>query len=269
MRELDDRFWDKVRDARDRLLALDYDGTLAPFQVDRMAARPMAGIPEALEAIARRDSTRVAIVSGRPIHELAALIGELSDRLVLVGNHGWESREPGREIQQIVPPPLIERQLKVAYELALEFGKRNPGRWTELVSRVERKNASVAVHTRGMDSGPADVWLESVIARWAGLASPALEILEFNGGIELRVRSRQKGTAIRDLLQRFPATGLTVYLGDDLTDEDVFDFLGKEVDAGVGIKVGDAAETAAAYRIPDITGVREFLVEWDLKTGRQ
>ena len=44
-------FWEKVKSVPTKILALDYDGTLAPFQVERMAARPLPGVSAALSSI--------------------------------------------------------------------------------------------------------------------------------------------------------------------------------------------------------------------------
>lgn len=258
----DRKFWDKVQTARVRLLALDYDGTLVPFQVDRMAARPLSGILAVLNSIEKQGTTRLAIVSGRPLYELEELLGALSHRLILVGAHGWEGRGPGGNLFQQAPPEEAQNQLKVAYDMALDYGKKEPALWPEIVGRVERKNASVAVHLRGMPPKSAEGWLASVRVLWSVLASPFLDITEFNGGIELRTRSRDKGLAVRELLERFPSTELIVYLGDDVTDEDVFSVL-RGLDIGVGINVGDAGETSADYHVRDVDAVLEFLIKWE------
>ena len=81
------------------LLALDYDGTLAPFRSERSEARMPGELRELLAALAGCEATRVAIVSGRPIAGLEALI-DLDPLPELFGVHGWERRLPdGRAIQ--------------------------------------------------------------------------------------------------------------------------------------------------------------------------
>ncbi|MGH9599030.1 MAG: hypothetical protein ACRD27_04155, partial [Terracidiphilus sp.] len=71
------------------LLLLDYDGTLAPFRVDRFRARPWAGARELLAQIGRRGRTRMVVVSGRPAGEIAPLL-ELDPPLETWGLHGVE-----------------------------------------------------------------------------------------------------------------------------------------------------------------------------------
>jgi trehalose 6-phosphate phosphatase len=68
------------------------------------------------------------------------------------------------------------------------------------------------------------------------------------------VTDADKGSAVRRLATEIGAQGV-LYLGDDVTDEDVFRVLGAD---DVGIKVG-AGETAAAHRVPDPPAVRALL----------
>jgi trehalose 6-phosphate phosphatase len=262
MQKPDQKFWNKVQKARERLLALDYDGTLVTFHVDRMAARPACGILAVLNSIERQSTTRLAIVSGRPLHELEELLGAISNRLILVGAHGWEGRDAGGNLFQQAPPEEVRKQLKLAYDMALDYGTKEPVLMPKIIRRVERKNASVAVHVRGMQTKTAEDWLDYVRALWSTLTSPSLDITEFKGGIELRTSSRDKGLAVRELLERFPSTDLIVYMGDDMTDEDVFSVL-QGLDIGVGIRVGEAGETSADYLVRDVDAVREFLIKWE------
>ena len=47
------------------LLLLDYDGTLAPFQDDRMQARPWSGVTERLERLNALPSVQLVLITGR------------------------------------------------------------------------------------------------------------------------------------------------------------------------------------------------------------
>ena len=60
-------FWERIGSIPNVALMLDYDGTLAPFHVDRLKAVPVDGVVEALQDIRNRTDTFVALVSGRPI----------------------------------------------------------------------------------------------------------------------------------------------------------------------------------------------------------
>lgn len=243
-------FWHELRRAGRRFLVLDYDGTLAPFHPDRMRAFPLEGIPECLSVIARSRDTTLAIVSGRPVREILELVGDLG--VTLVGSHGWEIRNPEGSYRAASPSPEQERGLRQAEQ---ELSERGLG------PRVERKVASLAIHTRGMPVARAESLEDELLRAWSKDAPDhGLECRRFNGGVELRSTGLDKGTILCDLMRGQPGDTLWVYVGDDETDEDAF----IEVrERGWGIKVGtrDAA-TQARGRLSDCRAVLEFLRGW-------
>jgi trehalose 6-phosphate synthase/trehalose 6-phosphate phosphatase len=76
------------------LLLLDYDGTLAPFRVDRFKARPWTGVREAVGRIQRQGRTRIVIITGRPAKEIGPLLRGnppvLDSPVEIWGLHGAE-----------------------------------------------------------------------------------------------------------------------------------------------------------------------------------
>src|SRR5687768_5846931 len=90
-------FMDRVANARERVLMLDYDGTLAPFRVKPQDAQPYPGVLEALQRVRRRTSTRIVIVSGRAMASLDPLIERLPYDEAWAC-HGWQRRYPGRPV---------------------------------------------------------------------------------------------------------------------------------------------------------------------------
>jgi len=88
--------WHELKHAGQRLLMLDYDGTLAPFRAAREQAVPWPRSLARLHAVTAAARTSVAIVSGRPLDELRPLLGPLDADLV--GEHGWERRDRGGDI---------------------------------------------------------------------------------------------------------------------------------------------------------------------------
>ena len=109
-------FWEHVQTASSRFLGLDYDGTLAPFQVDRMEAHPLPGVIPALEEMTRRAATEVAIISGRPIAELQILLGDFRPDL-LIGSHGCELAERDGAIQTAGEAARMQPLLEEAFRL--------------------------------------------------------------------------------------------------------------------------------------------------------
>ena len=85
-----DAFLQQVKTAPSSAVLLDYDGTLAPFPVDRNRAFPYPGAISILEKIAQSGRTKVIIISGRPIVELRALLAPMSN-LEMWGHMAWSA----------------------------------------------------------------------------------------------------------------------------------------------------------------------------------
>jgi len=244
------RFWRSVGSASHRCLVLDYDGTLAPFRTDRMKAFPLDGIVELLTTIRDDTETHLAIMTGRPLGELLALLGDLD--VPVSASQGSEFMFPDGRHETLVPS---DRQRERLDRAETEAAAAAPG------GRIERKIAGVALHTRGMDPDEAREIQKHVCGIWEEDSHDyGLDCRFFNGGIELRLKNIDKGTALNALLQDQPPESLCVYLGDDETDEDALLVLRGR---GYGIKVGSPGiPTYAEGRLGGPADVREFLRSW-------
>ena len=243
-------FWDVLSRHENKLLALDYDGTLAPFCVQRMQAYPYPGIPGALERIHRRADTVLAIISGRPLAEVLILAGPFNG--ILIGSHGMEKQLSSGDIVIKTVDQTQRQGLACAQSAAEEIG---------LQHHIELKPASVALHTRGISPKEAARLEDLTVRIWHDISSRhGLEIRRFNGGVEVRATGWNKGDALEELRREMPPGSACVYIGDDDTDEDVFFRLRSR---GYGIRVGEAGRhTAARGFLPGIPAVREFLETW-------
>lgn len=244
------RQWRLLSLSRHRLLLLDYDGTLAPLQVARDHANPMPRSIELVRQIAEEGHARVAILSGRPVRELQQLLPDL--RVDMVGEHGWEQYSEATGLVLHPLPDGVEPRLEAA---AARLSEQAPA------ARLERKRSSLAVHTRGLPAGEAESITELARSLWQPLAEGApLELCEFNGGLELISHGRDKGVAARALLEQEPAGTFATYLGDDATDEDVFEAL---LEIGFCVRVGGPnGPTLASGWIQGPEAVADFLEEW-------
>lgn len=206
-----DGFFRRVRNARERVLLLDYDGTLAPFRVDASRALPYASACAALRRVSAA-GTRVVIVSGRRLDDLRAPL-EMLPQAEVWASHGWEHAVNGRVLRR-KPSDEALRHLAAAEALAAPL--RDAG------LRLEIKIASVAAHWRGLTQAVATRLEAAVHERWSGVAGGALAMLPFDGGIEIRARGHDKGDAVRHVLAACGPRPAVAYLGDDFTDEDAF-----------------------------------------------
>src|SRR5262249_25746940 len=121
-----------------------------------------------------------------------------------------------------------------------------------LGERIEVKAAGVAVHWRGL---PASEVLRIRTAVYRILepltAHPDLILAEFAEGVEIRLRSANKGAALQRLLSEVDEDVAIAYLGDDTTDEDAFRVLNGR---GLSVLVGPKHRATAAQmwlRPPD------------------
>ncbi len=250
-------FWEKLRTASRPCLVLDYDGTLSEFKKDRMAAFPVDGVVDTLLRIRDNTDTYLAIMTGRPVAELLSLLGDL--RIPVSGSQGTEFRYPDGTYDTLIPSDRQQQRLRRAEKEARAIAR---------VGHVERKIASVGLHTRGTPPEDAKREEDEACAAWSGDAAEYdLECRRFKGGVEMRLIDIDKGTALHTLLRDRPRDGFCVYIGDDLTDEDAFRAIR---DRGYGIKVGGPEEeTEATGRLRNPEEVERFLEAWlDVRAGR-
>jgi trehalose 6-phosphate phosphatase len=221
---------------RPLLLASDYDGVLARLRDEPSEAVPEPGVAEALGRLAAVPGVTVALVSGRGVADLRATSG-LRGPFRWIGSHGAEVDGP-------VPAAVAARRDQLAAELG-PLLEGTPG------ARLEVKPASVAVHVRQVADRDAAA---ALLARVAAQADPSLTEKPGKDVLELAVTAADKGSALRRLGAELGAAG-TLYLGDDVTDEDAFRALGPD---DVTVKVGDG-ETAARHRVAGTDGAMAVL----------
>jgi len=207
-----DTFFLLMAAANNKALLLDYDGTLAPFKIDRAQAYPYPGINDVLDEIIEVASCRVVIISGRPVQEVISLL-KLKRRPEIWGAHGWERLLPDDKYLAFKLNSKIENGLKQADEWVIRSGFKD---------RLDSKHGCLALHWRGLNNKTAENIRHLALESWNPIAeSSGLIVKEFNGGIEIKAPGRNKGTAVNTIKSEI-GTGVAAYLGDDLTDEDAF-----------------------------------------------
>jgi trehalose-phosphatase len=208
-----EQFFRHVKRASERVLLLDYDGTLAPFHKRPEWALPYPRVADILKQGTRRRSTRVVIVSGRRLADLRGPLARIGLREAWAA-HGWEQLTAEGECVDYQPTNLAKRQLLVAEARARGLGMHGV--------RVERKAASVAVHWRGVPRYASDLAQEKLRGAWHRIEGGQLDLLEFEDGIELLARGHNKGGAVLEVLSNCSKDAACAYLGNDTTDEDAF-----------------------------------------------
>jgi trehalose 6-phosphate phosphatase len=223
-------------------LFLDFDGTLADFVDPSCVPTPGQATLDLLAALSRRLDGRVAIISGRSLDSLVAIV--TVDGVDLTGSHGLERRRSdGTRI------PHEKGNLAALHaegrHLASKFGVL-----------LEEKPGGAAFHYRATPQVEQEVAI-------AVKQLAARHDVEFRRGamvVEVRAPGPHKGDALRTMMSEAPfASGIPIFIGDDITDEDGFEAaisLG-----GHAILVGDARETTADYGLPSVTATLDWLAK--------
>jgi trehalose 6-phosphate phosphatase len=236
-------------------LLLDYDGTLAPFSVNRNQAVPYAGVTEVLHNIMDSGRTRVVIVSGRDAHEIGPLLG-LQPAPEIWGAHGLQRLRPDGACEMPEIPLLVSQALNDARRWLSYQG---------LEELAEMKPGSIAVHWRALSETAASELRSRIVLGWFRMAERnSLTLLEFDGGVELRMTDLDKGDAVRTILAEIGPDVPVAYLGDDTTDERAFQALASR---GLTVLVRPVRRHTSAqvwFKPPD--DVLEFLSHWEKAT---
>ena len=252
-----EQFMNAVELSRVSALLLDYDGILAPFCLNRQQAFPYPGMTALLQEITANGRTRVVIITGRSAHEVIPLLA-VHPAPEIWGLHGSERLRPDGTCETPRVEEPVQRALAEADRWLREQG---------LDHRAEFKTGAVAIHWRGLDEAKAAEIRARVLLGWFPIAQSApMELLEFDGGIEMRMQGRDKGDAVHTILDEIGPEVPVAYLGDDITDERAFLALGTR---GLTVLVRpEWRKTAAALWIRPPEGLREFLTRW-LQACRQ
>ncbi|MDI2097356.1 trehalose-phosphatase [Ruicaihuangia caeni] len=229
------------------LVALDFDGTLAPEVDDPEQARMLPAAQEAIGRLALLPRTPVALVSGRGLPSLERVAG-VTDSVTLVGSHGVEMRYQGRE-RSLLGTHDLERRRLLGEVLAASVDQHD-GVW------LEAKPVGFAVHTRLVTHDAAAEAQRS--ARAAVAASSLSDITERAGKnvLEFAVRPATKGDGIVEL-RTLTGADAVLFAGDDVTDEDALAAL---EDGDLGLKCG-APPTHAQFCVPAPADVAEVLLQ--------
>ncbi len=242
-------FWTKFVVAKSVVLISDYDGTLAPFDKIRQLAMPYGGVKIIIKDLLTKTNIRFVIISGRPATEVAEYF-EIPNMPEIWGSHGWERLLPNGMFNSWPIDVDSRRGLKKANKLAAS---------KSLSKYCEVKTAAIAFHWREIPLKEKQKIIFFANSELKEIANDYdLILADFNGGVELKVKSRNKGDAVKELIGESPKNAFFAYLGDDLTDEDAFEAISNV--GGVGILVSKIKrQTKALFQLIPPEGLLDFL----------
>jgi len=215
-------------------MLLDLDGTL----IDIAPTPDSVVVPDDLRQSLARLRTlcgnAVAVVTGRPIEQVDALLGPLP--YAIAGEHGGAIRHaPGETIDRANLADAPAAWLATAERLVAAW----PG------ALLERKRRSFVLHYRlAPEAGPA---LGDAMRAMAAEQPDRFTVMAALMAWEMKPLGADKGTAVMKLMARAPFAGrVPVYIGDDVTDED--GMAAARALGGVGWRVQDIFGEAAGVR---------------------
>ncbi|GAA2062240.1 trehalose-phosphatase [Streptomyces albiaxialis] len=237
------------------VLALDFDGTLAPIVPDPAKARAHPGAVPALARLAPR-LRAVAVITGRPAEEAVAYGGfaavEGLGHLTVLGAYGAERWDAATgEVHAAPPPPGVAAVRAGLPPLLAELGAPE-GTWTE------DKGRALAVHTRRTaDPDGALALLREPLAALA--ARHGLIVEPGRMVLELRPPGADKGAALREFVREKTARAVA-YAGDDLGDLAAYGAVEELRGEGVpGLLVCSSA-TGTGESVPELAARADVLV---------
>jgi trehalose 6-phosphate synthase/phosphatase len=237
----------RLREAEDLLALLDYDGTMVPYTATPELARPDPALLELLGALAARPRSEVHVVSGRPRETLEHWLGMLP--IALHAEHGFWSRPVGSS-EWTALGELGGSWREPALTILRDITARTPG------SLIEVKSAALAWHYRMADrEAGARRANELRLHLTQLLSNQPVEILAGHKVIEIRPYGIHKGRIVPPLPPERLATTTVLAIGDDRTDEDLFEALPPDA---ITVRVGPGP-TQARFRLDGVPAVRTLL----------
>lgn len=243
--EIGEKILKSYKEAKSRLLFLDYDGTLVPFSSDFSNVKPSFEVTRLLTVLAEDSNNEIVMISGRDKQTLEKWFGHLP--VNLVGEHGLYLREKGANWKLL---SFVSGYWKKDAKDILNFYCRQlPG------TTIEEKDYSLAWHYRKANQLQASDKAKELLDDLVNFtANKALQILHGNKVIEIKPINTNKGTASARWIEK-ENFDFILAIGDDKTDEDLFSAL---PDKAYSIKVG-TGQSVADYNISQPEEVIKFL----------
>ncbi len=227
-----------------RLILLDYDGTLSPFVPKPEDAFPNEEILGTLELLASDKKNRVVISSGRDHNTLERWFGSIN--VGLAAEHGAFFKD-GKKWHRNKCTKGWEGDI---LSILQQFAEKTPR------SSLEIKETALVWHYRKVDAWLASIRVPQLIE---ALINPCtkehLQIMKGNKIIEIKYPEFTKGSEVNRLLKN-KRYDFILAMGDDVTDEDMFNALPREA---ITIKIGTLSENAR-YNLLNQSDTIPFLI---------
>ena len=242
--QIEEQFIKDFKSKKEKLLILDYDGTLVGFENNPLDAKPSNDLYDLLDQLQGEKNTTVAIISGRDKDTFDSWFGNKNYNLI--SDHGvwWFSDKKWTALER-VKIDWMENIMPILET----FVDRTPGTF------IETKKYSLAWHYRMADPELAKIrTIELNTVLTSMVANNELSILQGNKVIEIKSSNVNKGRAMNQILLQKKYDFIAI-AGDDWTDEYMFD---EAPERAYTLKVG-LENTKAKYHIKSHERILELL----------
>ena len=237
---------EKFKKANNRLVLLDYDGTLVNYELIPQNAILSEQLGDILIKLTDKHQTKVLIISGRGHTDIDRLVDHL--QIDIIAEHGAMMKENGVWRDQIDKEASWK---KTIINILNQFTSSCPK------SYIEEKKFSLTWHYRNAEPQSGYDHSRKLISRLEDyIHCSNLKILDGNKVVEIMAQEIGKGKAVEKLLEK-EEYDFILSFGDDTTDEEIFELLLPN-DNAFTIKVGNG-NTFAKERFNSVSDVGLFL----------
>lgn len=237
-----------VASSKKRLILLDYDGTLKSFEKSPHPelAKPSKRVKKIIKKLISDPKNTVIIVSGRQKSTLESFFDDKG--LGIIAEHGGWIFNAGKWVKSSLTAKKWKKEVKPLLD---QFASRTPG------SEVEEKDFSLVWHYRRVSPDMAYVRKEELKNELQSvISSDRIGVFEGQKIIEIKPKRMHKGVLVSEMVSK-EAWDFILAIGDDYTDEDMFEVLPETAHS---IHVGNK-ETYARHQLNDVSDVLTLLEE--------
>ena len=231
--------------AKQRLIFLDYDGTLVGFHANPNDSKPDSELKGLLEKLTSDPKNKIVVISGRGTSTLEKWLKPY--RIDIIAEHGVWNKVHDGEWKMLTH---LNNEWKSEISTLLNsYVDRTPG------SFVEEKDYSLVWHYRKVETGLGEIRTRELTSHLKYITTDKdLQVLEGDMVVEIKNSQVNKGKAAAAWMRKFEAD-FHMACGDDWTDEDTFRNMPEQA---YTIKVGTNS-SVAKYRVENYLAIRELL----------
>ncbi|HHP7241309.1 MAG TPA: bifunctional alpha,alpha-trehalose-phosphate synthase (UDP-forming)/trehalose-phosphatase [Cyclobacteriaceae bacterium] len=237
---------EKYQNARQRLLFLDYDGTLKGFHSNPLDAKPDGELKQLMSDLTRDPKNKVVIISGRKKDTLNEWFKDFD--VEMIAEHGVWLKASEKDWETVIK--MTDEWKKDIMNVLDGYVNRTPG------SFIEKKDYSLVWHYRKVETGLGEIRTRELMSHLKYLAANKnLQVLEGDKVVEIKNLEVNKGKSAALWLDKYPNSEMIMAIGDDWTDEDTFRAMPKDA---ITIKVRGTS-SIAKYNVANHHEVRKLL----------